>query len=64
MNKSRPFLTAICFALFAAVFYSSNVQPEPLSCPAGYIVESNSLKRVANDIRRAIDDAGRPRPEQ
>lgn len=64
MNKSRTFLTAICFVLFAAVFYSSNVQPESLYCPAGYMVESNSLKRVADDIRHIIHDASRPRPEQ
>jgi hypothetical protein len=34
MNQPRPFLTALCFVLFAMVFVSSNMRPTTLYCEA------------------------------
>ena len=60
MNQPRPFLTALCFALFAAVFVSSNVRPAALYCEPVFSVERATLQRLADEARRALYEAGRP----
>jgi hypothetical protein len=63
MNKSRPrpFLTALCFVLFAAAFVSANVTPATLATTASYVVEPEPLHRLAEDVRQVIHEATRPR---
>jgi len=63
MNKPRPrpFLTALCFVLFAAAFVSANVTPATLASTAAYVAEPESLQRLADDVRRLVHEATRPR---
>ncbi len=60
MNQPRPFLTVLCFALFATVFVSSNVRPESLYCEPVFGAERATLQRLVVEVRRALYEAGRP----
>ena len=60
MNQPRPFLTVLCFALFAAVFVSSNVRPASIDCQAVCGAEPAPLQRLAAEVRRWLHEASRP----
>ncbi|WP_426207945.1 hypothetical protein [Massilia sp. TWP1-3-3] len=59
MNKPRPFLTALCFVLFAATFVSSNVRSAAVHCPS-YCAEAAPMQRLVDDVRRLLQRAGQP----
>ena len=61
MNQPRPFLTAICVVLFAAVFVSSNVRPASLCGEAICSAEPGALQRLAGDVMHALYQATRAR---
>lgn len=54
MNKPRPFLTVLCFVLFAAVFVSSNVRPGGMDCRATGGAEPAALRRLADGARHVL----------
>ena len=60
MNKPRPFLTALCFVLFVAVFVSSNVRPSGMDCRATGGVEPAALRRLADGVRHALQVVSNP----
>lgn len=59
MNK-RPFLTVVCFLLFAMAFVSANVKPDTLYCATSMVVEQQSLQRLVDDVRQVLHDATHP----
>lgn len=60
MNK-RPFLTVVCFLLFAMAFVSANVKPATLYNATSMVIEPESVQRLVADVRQMLHDAARPR---